>query len=116
MKATHPKLNAKYLKDADILFKKGDYVQASEKYWGAFAQMVKTVAAAKGIKLGEHRNIIEFVQELSKEHPELNLTDALAKARYLHTNFYEDELPHEVIATYADTVREAIGNLNDLIN
>ncbi len=65
--------------------------------------MVKAVAAAKGIKLGEHTNIIEFVQELSKEHPELNLTDALAKARYLHKNFYEDEIPHEIIATYAVT-------------
>jgi uncharacterized protein (UPF0332 family) len=108
-------LNAKYLKDADVLFKKGDYVQASEKYWGAFAQMVKAVAAAKGLELGEHRNIIEFVQELSKEHPELNLTDALAKARYLHTNFYEDELPHEVNAAYADTVKEAVDKLNNLL-
>jgi hypothetical protein len=34
MKATHPKLNAKYLKDADVLFRKGDYDRASEKYWG----------------------------------------------------------------------------------
>ncbi len=77
--------------------------------------MVKAVAAAKGIKLGEHRNIIEFVQELSKDHPELNLTDALPKARYLHTNFYEDELPHDVIGAYADAVKEAIGKLNDLL-
>ena len=115
MKAVHPKLNSKYLKDADALLKKGDYVQASEKYWGAFAQIVKAVAAAKGIKLGEHRNIIEFVQELSKEYPDLNLTDALAKARYLHTNFYEDELPHEIVAAYADTVKEAIGKLNNLL-
>ena len=115
MKAVHPRLNSKYLKDANALFKKGDNVQASEKYWGAFAMMVKAVAAVKGIKLGEHRNIIEFVQELSKEHPELNLTEALAQARYLHTNFYEDELPREVIATYADTVKEAIGKLNSLL-
>lgn len=34
MKTVHPKLNSKYLKDVDALFKKGDYVQASEKYWG----------------------------------------------------------------------------------
>jgi len=115
MKAVHPRLNAKYLRDADALFKKGDNVQASEKYWGAFAQMVKAVAAAKGVKLGEHRNIIEFVQELSKECPDLNLTDALAKARYLHTNFYEDELPREVVASYADSVKETIAKLDNLI-
>lgn len=77
--------------------------------------MVKTVATTKGIKLGEHRSIIEFVEELSKEHPKLNLTDALAKARYLHTNFYEDELPRGVIAAYADTVKEAVANLNNLL-
>jgi hypothetical protein len=115
MKSAHPKLNSKYLRDADSLFKRGDYVQASEKYWGAFAQMIKTVAAERGIKLGEHRSIIEFVEELSKEHPDLNLADALAKAKCLHTNFYEDDLPHEVVASYVNTVKKAIIELNNLL-
>ena len=39
-------LNHKYLDEAESLIQKGDYVQASEKFWGAAAEMVKAVAAA----------------------------------------------------------------------
>lgn len=42
--AHYRRLNGKYLKDADALLQKGDYVQASEKLWGAAAEIVKPVA------------------------------------------------------------------------
>ena len=44
-------LNNKYLREADTLVRQGDYVQASEKFWGAAAEMVKAVAVKRGIEL-----------------------------------------------------------------
>jgi hypothetical protein len=46
----HLKLSEKYLKDAGGFLDKGDYVQASEKGWGAASQMVKALAARRGVE------------------------------------------------------------------
>jgi len=42
------KLNDKYLMDAYALIAKEDFVQASEKLWGAAAEIVKAIAARRG--------------------------------------------------------------------
>jgi len=43
----YAELNGKFLKDAKTLLEKRDYVQASEKLWGAAAQIVKAIALAR---------------------------------------------------------------------
>ena len=45
-------LSEKYLDDARELLKKGDLVQASEKFWGATALTIKMLAAKRGLKFG----------------------------------------------------------------
>ena len=40
-------LSSKYLNDADECMRKGDYVQASEKLWGATVTIVKAIAAQR---------------------------------------------------------------------
>ncbi len=70
---TYEKLNGKYLKEAQRLISKRDYTQASEKLWGTAAEMVKAVAARRGIELGTHASLWDFVSQLDKEHPELRL-------------------------------------------
>ncbi len=42
------KLNDKYLMDAYARIAKQDFVQASEKLWGAAAEIVKAIAARRG--------------------------------------------------------------------
>ena len=63
----HENLSEKYLKDAEELMKKGDYVQASEKAWGAASQMVKAVAAKNGLELRSHGELHKFVSKMSRE-------------------------------------------------
>jgi len=45
----HVYLNGKYLQDAKALLDKQDYVQASEKLWGAVAQIIKAMPSI-GVK------------------------------------------------------------------
>jgi hypothetical protein len=52
---------------------KGDYTQASEKLCGAPAEIVRAVAARRGIKLSAHKSLTKFVVGLDEEHPRLNL-------------------------------------------
>ena len=47
----HRDLAERFLREAEELLAKGDHLQASEKAWGAAAQMVKAVAAEKGKEL-----------------------------------------------------------------
>jgi len=44
----HLKLCEKFLKEVEELLARGDFVQASEKAWGAASQIVKAVAAKEG--------------------------------------------------------------------
>jgi len=105
------KLNNKYLDEAEELIKKKDYVQASEKLWGAAAEMVKVVAAKRGIEIKSHRELYKFVAKLKTElgDPELSRLFGLAGA--LHQNFYENWLPPATVVDHAEAVKELVAKL-----
>ena len=109
------RLNCKYLKDATKLLKKGDYVQASEKYWGAFAEMVKAVAAKRGVILAHHRSVGEYIDKLHNENPKLGLRDVYYAANSLHINFYEDNLTPEQVKDSAQKIERCMKDLRRLI-
>ena len=106
------KLNNKYLEDAEELIKRKDYVQASEKLWGAAAaEIVKVAAAKRGIKITSHRELYKFVATLSTELEEPELTRLFSIAGALHQNFYENWLPSETVVDHAKAVKEFITRL-----
>lgn len=111
MQEKYRKLNHKYLKDAEDLLSKEDYVQASEKFWGAFAQMVKSIASQRGLLTRSHLGIGEIVDVLQKEFKNINLTEAYFAANSLHSNFYEEELTPEQVKRATRIVKDAINFL-----
>jgi len=108
-------LMRKYFRDAEAFLAKGDYVQASEKLWGAAAEMVKVVAANRGVELRTHGDLWEFVTKLRTELKDPELSRLFLQANYLHQNFYEGILPPEVIVDGAEAVKEFIDKLERLI-
>jgi len=113
--AQYARLNGKYLRDAEELLRKKDYAQASEKLWGACAEVIKAVAAKRDKQLGTHRSIGEFVTTLHKEHPDWNLIDSFNFANSLHVNFYEDHLPPEHVLRGEKIVKEFVKRLKSLL-
>jgi hypothetical protein len=109
------RLNGKYLHEAEELLAKKDYPQASEKFWGAAAEIIKAVAAKKGITLGTHRSLAEYVEKLQEEHPKLDLARAFDAAEGLHINFYEDHLPEATVKRRAEAVREFVKRMEQLL-
>jgi len=105
----------KYPEDAEELIKRKDYVQASEKLWGAAAaaEIVKVAAAnaKRGIKITSHRELYKFVATLSTELEEPELTRLFSIAGALHQNFYENWLPSETVVDHAKAVKEFITKL-----
>jgi len=105
------KLNNKYLDEAEELIKRKDYVQASEKLWGAAAEMVKVVAAKRGIEIKSHGELYKFVAKLKTEPGDPELLRLFSLAGALHQNFYENWLPPEVVVDYAEAVKELVAKL-----
>jgi len=90
-------------------------VQASEKLWGAAAEIVKVVAAKRGIDLKAHGDLWDFVTKLRIELKDPELSKLFLQVNYLHQNFYEGVLPPQVVKDGADAVREFINKLEKLI-
>ena len=98
---TYERLNGKYLREAEELLEKNDLPQASEKLWGAAAEIVKAIAAKRGIRLGTQKSLAQFMEKLQAEHPELHLARGFDAAQVLHINFYEDHLPQRTVTDRA---------------
>ena len=68
----------------------GDTRQASEKGWGAAAQMVKSVAAQRGWSHQSHAALFNVITQLVDETGDGEIRDLFHIANALHINFYEN--------------------------
>ena len=108
-------LNHKYLKEAENLIGKEDWVQASEKFWGAAAEIVKAVAAERNTELRSHGELYRFVAKLKGELNDPELMRLFAAAGALHQNFYESWLPPEMVVDYGEAVKQLVKKLEALM-
>jgi hypothetical protein len=111
----HLKLSEKYLRDAEDFLAKGDYVQASEKAWGAASQMVKALAAREGVELRSHGELHKYVAKLSKERGDREIMTLWFSASSLHQNFYENWFPEEAVRNGVENVKSFIEKLRKLM-
>jgi hypothetical protein len=107
----YTELSDKYLNDAKVPLKDGDLAQASEKLWGAFATIVKAVAAKRNKNIKIHDGIAFYVTSISKESKDESLLNATLTANALHQNFYENSLTIEVIRKGSKTIQQFINRM-----
>ena len=109
------RLSEKYLRDAEELLAKGDYVQASGKLWGSATLMVKAVASSRGVSVSSYGELFSYVRKLGKElgNPELRMLFSVAST--LHQNFYENWLSGDVVREYAEDMKQLVGELKKLV-
>ena len=75
----------------------GDVVQASGKGWGAAAQMLQAVAERRGWPHNSHRLFYGIVRTLVQETDDTQIATLFQVAGNLHTNFYENWSPAELV-------------------
>lgn len=78
----------------------GDLRQASEKGWGAAAQMVKAVAENwrdHGVTHGRHQDLRALVAGLTTADRESDLFLSFEAAQDLHENFYENNVSAYIV-------------------
>ena len=111
----HLKLSEKYLRDSEEFLTKKDLVQASEKAWGAAAQIVKALAAKEGKELRSHGELHRYVAELSKEKVDKEIMKFWFSATSLHQNFYENWFPEEAVRSAIEDVKNFIEKLRKFL-
>ena len=110
----HLKLCERYIREAEELLAKKDYVQASGKAWGAAAQVVKAVAAREGRVLGSHAALWEYVDELAERLGDVELRRLWRTANALHQNFYENWMPPREVELSVRDVKTLLEKLRSV--
>ena len=109
----HIALSEKYAREMDEFLERGDYVQASEKAWGAASQILKAVASKRGEELKSHGELHKFVSKLREETGDQEIRRLWQVAISLHQNFYENWLPEEIVRESIEDVRRFVEKLRE---
>ena len=91
-------ISRRLIQQARVELENGDRLQATEKVWGALAQMMKAHGQQRGwMNLGSHRTVGRIAQQLSAEYAEIAVLNAYVAADNSHRNFYDNEMsPPEI--------------------
>lgn len=108
----HLGLGEKYLREAEVLLEKGDYIHASEMAWAAASLVVKALAAVHGRVLVDTSELHKFVAELGDGEARVLWASALA----LHHNLYETKLPPEMVREYLYNVKRLVEKFKTMIS
>lgn len=92
----------------------GDTQQASEKGWGATAQMLKSIAEQRGWEHRGHRLIRQTASRLADETGSIELRRLYRVADSLHINFYENLDTEADVASGLEDVRRLLEVLQPL--
>ena len=96
-------------------FAKGDFVQASEKGWGATAQIVKAIAQERGWSHNSHRDLYQVVNALRHETGDTELGVLFNAGSSLHVNFYENAYTGDTISDNLRQVERFVDKAEGLL-
>ena len=96
-------------------FAKGDFVQASEKGWGATAQVVKAIAQERGWRHFSHRDLYIALDLLHQETGDAELADLFNAGSSLHVNFYENAYTGDTIGDHLRQVERFVDKAEGLL-
>ena len=92
----------------------GDVRQASEKGWGAAAQMIKAVAENRSWPHNSHSRLYEAANQLAQESGDREIRLLFNAAGNLHVNSYENWVTPEVVSIGLTDVELLLAKLEPL--
>lgn len=107
----YARLSSKYLGDAEALLGRGDFVQASEKFWGAVAEATKAAAAERRWRHSSHHDLRRAISRLYQETGDADFVRLFGIAESLHANFYEDFMEAADVRVCAEDARRIVEKL-----
>ncbi len=108
----HRAISDRFLDQAEIEFDRGDFLQASEKAWGAVSHYVKAVAKENDWPHRSHKNTEDnsaIITALTDDPERNDLRFTAVQA--LHHNFYNDDLSESRVRAGLRAARELIAEM-----
>ena len=104
-----------FLRQAREELAQDDLRQASEKGWGAAAQIVKAAAEQRGLDHKAHADLFSCVRSLMAETDDESLVLLFNAAGQLHINFYEGYYGHREIELNLGQVAQFVDKVEALL-
>ena len=96
---------------------RGDRLQATEKVWGALAQMLKAHGQQRGwLNMGSHRTVGRIAQQLAAEYDSGRILIAYVAADNGHRNFYDNEMSPPEIEDIITVVARVLPELESALS
>ena len=112
---TYRETCARMMAQARVELDAGDLRQASEKAWGAAAQMVKAIAHQRGWRHDSHGGLFRAVRNLSNEARDPEIHRLFMSANGLHVNFYEGGFDAAMVMDHMSRTEQFIARLEPLL-
>lgn len=105
-----------YYDNALAFLRQGEVQKAAEFLWGSVAEALKAIAASRGIPVKNHRAVLNYARELSKELEDPSIFEGCKEANSLHSDFYEAELTLDDVRSAWETgIRPTLAKLHKLL-
>ena len=109
-------ISRRFIRQAPGELERGDRLQATEKVWGALAQMLKAHGQLRGwMNLGSHRTVGHIAQHMDIEYDEIPVLRAYVAADNGHRNFYDNELSPPEIEGIITIVSSVLSDLESAL-
>ena len=94
----------------------GDSRQASEKGWGAAAQIIKAIASQRGWNHDSHASLYRVIDRLVDKTGDNRIHIGFTTANALHQNFYENWGTSAYVARGLVEVEDLVQRLEPLLS
>ncbi|MCY4654099.1 MAG: PaREP1 family protein [Dehalococcoidia bacterium] len=111
---SHMTIGRRLLLHADDQFTVGDFIQTSEKAWGAVAQFLKAHAESRGLPHSSHYDLRQVVTHLVRETGIDRIRELFAICESLHANYYEVWMSEDELEGSIANVKELIALLEEI--
>ena len=113
--AEHAQTARDFLAASDREFAAGDYLQGSEKLYGAATQAVIAICQQRGWRYKSHRAMQQAVSELAREYADPTIAAGFSNAERFHENFFHDNLEDYQVESNRPAVHHFVSRMLELL-
>ena len=113
---SHMVISRQFIHQAEEELESGDFLQASEKAWGAVAHRLKAIARQQGWRHGRHGDFYAIAIQLGKGTDRAgDLERLLSNVDSLHANFYNAYMSESEVREGLDRVKMFLAMLDRIV-
>ena len=110
----HLETSRTFIEQAFIEYERGDFLQASEKTWGAAAHAVKSAAGRRGWQHDSHRLLFIAIDRIISETGQHEIRALFQTANNSHKNFYAGWMNSQEVEDNIAEVEKLLAILNSV--